>query len=61
MITHASGPGHRAERPGIHLTGDVHFGPVSVVGSFNDWTPGTQVLEPQVDGTLSVRVTIDPD
>lgn len=43
------------------LPADIHFGPVSVVGTFNDWTPGTHVLQPQNDGTLSVRITIDPD
>lgn len=41
--------------------GDIHFGPVSVVGLFNDWTPGEHVLEPQSDGTISVRVAIDPN
>jgi len=31
-------------------SGDVHEAPVSVVGSFNDWTPGVHVRPPK-DGT----------
>jgi 1,4-alpha-glucan branching enzyme len=31
---------------------------VSVVGSFNDWTPGLHSLEPADDGTVSVTVRV---
>lgn len=33
-------------------------GPVSVVGTFNDWTPGTHVLRRRSNGTSSVTVTV---
>ena len=33
-------------------------GPVSVVGTFNDWRPGTHVLEPRADGTRAVTVAL---
>ena len=32
--------------------------PVSVVGSFNDWTPGADPLLPQTDGTLGATITV---
>jgi hypothetical protein len=35
-------------------------GAVSVVGTFNDWTPGSHVLVPRRDGTRSVSVTLAP-
>ncbi|MCW2526221.1 MAG: isoamylase N-terminal protein [Pseudonocardiales bacterium] len=38
------------------LSQNAHEGPVSVVGSFNDWTPGQHRLEPQDDGTLVAEV-----
>jgi len=33
-------------------------GPVSVVGDFNDWTPGRHVLAKRANGTRSVAVTV---
>lgn len=33
-------------------------GPVSVVGTFNGWEPGTHVLEPRPDGTRAVTVAL---
>jgi 1,4-alpha-glucan branching enzyme len=33
-------------------------GAVSVVGTFNDWTPGHHQLVPRRDGTHSVSVTL---
>ncbi|MBT2471529.1 hypothetical protein J7E97_27610 [Streptomyces sp. ISL-66] len=35
-------------------------GPVSVVGTFNDWRPGTHVLESRPDGTRAVTVSLPP-
>lgn len=35
-------------------------GSVSVVGTFNDWTPGSHLLVPRRDGTRSVSVTLPP-
>ena len=33
-------------------------GPVSVVGDFNDWTPGKHVMAKRANGTRSVSVTL---
>ena len=33
-------------------------GPVSVVGDFNDWVPGTHVLAKRANGTRSIAVTV---
>lgn len=45
----------------FELAGEVHDGVVSVVGSFNQWTPGVDVLESQEDGQRRVTVTVEPD
>jgi len=37
---------------------DAGEGPVSVVGDFNDWTPGVHVLRKRSNGTRSVSVTL---
>ena len=37
---------------------DVHNGAVSVVGDFNDWTPGTHTLVKRSNGTRSVTVAV---
>lgn len=44
----------------FELAGDVHDGIVSVVGSFNQWTPGIDVLELQEDGQRRLTVTVEP-
>ena len=43
------------------LADDRHDGPVSVVGSFNQWTPGVDVWQPQADCSRSVSVMVEPD
>ncbi|MER7463174.1 isoamylase early set domain-containing protein [Streptomyces sp. NPDC097981] len=40
------------------LPADAPPGPVSVVGSFNDWTPGAHVLEARPDGMRAVTVAL---
>jgi hypothetical protein len=40
------------------LAADHPTGVVSVVGSFNDWTPGRHQLVPRRNGTRSVSVTL---
>lgn len=35
-------------------------GPVSVVGDFNDWTPGKNILVKRANGTRSTAVTLPP-
>lgn len=37
---------------------DQPSGPVSVVGDFNDWTPGRNVLAKRTNGTRSATVTL---
>ncbi|MFT7839858.1 glycoside hydrolase family 13 [Saccharothrix sp. BKS2] len=39
---------------------DDPHGPVSVVGSFNDWTPGVHELIPRRDGTRTVALVLPP-
>ena len=40
------------------LPDDVHDGAVSVVGSFNDWSPGVHRLVRRSNGTRSVSVAV---
>jgi 1,4-alpha-glucan branching enzyme len=39
------------------LPDDIHDGPVSAVGDFNDWRPGAHRLVRRSNGTRSVTVT----
>jgi 1,4-alpha-glucan branching enzyme len=40
------------------LPGDEPSGKVSVVGDFNDWTPGAHTLVRRSNGTRSVKVAV---
>ncbi|MEV6735113.1 MULTISPECIES: isoamylase early set domain-containing protein [unclassified Streptomyces] len=40
------------------LPADQPPGPVSVVGDFNDWQPGTHTLRPRTDGMRAVSVEL---
>ena len=40
------------------LPDEIHEGPVSAVGSFNDWQPGTHRLVRRSNGTRSVTVSV---
>ncbi|MEU4353297.1 hypothetical protein [Streptomyces virginiae] len=40
------------------LPADTPPGPVSVVGDFNEWKPGTHTLVPRADGTRAVTVAL---
>ncbi|MER5733515.1 isoamylase early set domain-containing protein [Streptomyces sp. NPDC002138] len=40
------------------LPADSPPGPVSVVGDFNDWQPGTHILERRGDGMRAVSVAL---
>jgi hypothetical protein len=40
------------------LPDNIHDGPVSAVGTFNDWTPGRHRLIRRSNGTRSVTVTV---
>jgi hypothetical protein len=40
------------------LPDDIHDGPVSAVGTFNDWVPGAHRLIKRSNGTRSVSVKV---
>lgn len=40
------------------LPADFPEGPVSVVGSFNDWAPGTHPLKKRAGGLRSASITV---
>jgi len=40
------------------LPDNIHDGPVSAVGTFNDWTPGRHRLIRRSNGTRSVTVIV---
>ena len=40
------------------LPDDIHDGPVSAVGTFNDWVPGAHKLVRRNNGTRSVSVAV---
>lgn len=42
------------------IPADAVTGPVSVVGDFNDWTPGKHVLRKRNNGTYSAAVLVNP-
>jgi hypothetical protein len=53
-------PDKLAGKAKIHfvLPDDIHEGPVSAVGDFNGWRPGTHKLVRRSNGTRSVTVTV---
>ena len=42
------------------LPDDVHDGPVSAVGTFNNWTPGKHRLVKRANGTRSITLDVVP-
>jgi hypothetical protein len=42
------------------LPDDIHDGPVSAVGTFNDWKPGVHKLVRRTNGTRSVSISVTP-
>jgi 1,4-alpha-glucan branching enzyme len=59
-ITILTDPKTRQPKLRLVLPDDIHDGPVSVVGSFNDWTPGRHRLVRRANGTRSVTVPVTP-
>jgi 1,4-alpha-glucan branching enzyme len=57
-ITILTDPKTRQPKLRLVLPDDIHDGPVSVVGSFNDWTPGRHRLVRRANGTRSVTVPV---
>ena len=60
MIKRARLPRSTKTKVTFALPGDDPAGPVSVVGTFNDWTPGSHELVPRKDGSRSVSVNLTP-
>jgi hypothetical protein len=59
MIKVTTGKGSAAATVTFVLSMDAHDGPVSVVGCFNDWTPGVDTLVKRSNGTRSVAVPLE--
>jgi 1,4-alpha-glucan branching enzyme len=57
-ITISTDPTTSNARVRLVLPDDIHDGPVSVVGSFNGWTPGKHKLVKRTNGTRSVTLTV---
>lgn len=60
MLRLSRDPKNSGRRLTFTLPADAAAGPVSVVGDFNDWTPGAHVLRRRNNGTLSVAVSVRP-
>lgn len=58
MIKQSRVPKNPSRRVTFSLPADHSAGPVSVVGTFNDWTPGEHVLRKRSNGTVSATVTV---
>ena len=57
MSLHIKSDGTRT-RIQFVLPDDIHDGPVSAVGTFNDWVPGAHKLVRRSNGTRSVSVAV---
>ena len=53
-------PKSRQRKLRFVLPDDIHDGPVSAVGTFNDWTPGQHKLVRRANGTRSVTLAVEP-
>jgi hypothetical protein len=53
-----TGPDAGKAKVQLVLPDSIHDGPVSAVGTFNDWTPGRHRLIRRSNGTRSVTVTV---
>ncbi|HKF34725.1 MAG TPA: isoamylase [Jatrophihabitantaceae bacterium] len=53
-----TGPDAAKAKVQLVLPDTIHDGPVSAVGTFNDWTPGRHRLIRRSNGTRSVTVTV---
>jgi len=53
-----TGPDAAKAKVQLVLPDTIHDGPVSAVGTFNDWTPGRHRLIRRSNGTRSVTATV---
>lgn len=60
MLRLSRDPKSSARRLTFAIPAEATTGVVSVVGDFNDWTPGAHVLRRRSNGTLSAAVTVRP-
>lgn len=60
MLKLTRDPKNSAPRLTFAIPADVIAGKVSVVGDFNDWTPGVHPLRRRSNGTMSVVVPVRP-
>ena len=58
MLKKSAAPKNTGRRLTFVLPAERPHGQISVVGSFNDWTPGAHVLRKRSNGTRSVSVTL---
>lgn len=58
MLKQARAPKNTGRKLTFALPADHPAGTVSVVGTFNDWTPGAHVLRKRSNGTASTSVTV---
>lgn len=58
MLKQSAAPKNAGKRLTFALPADDSSGAVSVVGTFNDWTPGAHVLRRRSNGTMSASVTV---
>lgn len=58
MLKQSHDPKTSARRLTFAIPTDAAAGAVSVVGDFNDWTPGAHVLRRRSNGTMSAAVTV---
>ncbi len=61
MLKITAAPKSAGTRITFSLPADQVDGAVSVVGNFNDWTPGRDVLRRRSNGTMSAAVTVPVD
>ena len=54
------GPDKKSTKIQFVLPDDIHDGPVSAVGTFNNWEPGKHKLVKRSNGTRSVTVAVKP-
>lgn len=60
MIKQSQAPKKAGTKVTFVLPAEQPAGPVSVVGNFNDWTPGRTVLKRRSNGTRSASVVVQP-
>lgn len=61
MLKITAAPKSAGTRITFSLPADQVDGAVSVVGNFNEWTPGRDVLRRRSNGTMSAAVTVPAD